>query len=75
MSTLNTAIYAGDCLNPSTSVPIRRHSGIGFFSTIILGTLSHRSRTRRLRARVGQQTGDFVFNNPTKAKQTRLRTD
>ena len=68
MSTLNTAIYAGDCLNPvnigGNTADIQR-SG---FSTIILG-LCHIGRGPDASDPVpGQQTGDFVFNNPNQSK-------
>lgn len=68
MSTLNTAIYAGDCLNPvnigGNTADIQ---GSGF-STIILG-LCHIGRGPDASDPVpGQQTGDFVFNNPNQSK-------
>ncbi|MBC8116902.1 MAG: hypothetical protein H7062_21105 [Candidatus Saccharimonas sp.] len=67
MSSLNTAIYAGDVLNPvNISGNTADIQGSGF-STIILG-LCHIGRGPGAHDPVsGQQTGDFVFNNPNQS--------
>jgi hypothetical protein len=67
MSTLNTAIYAGDCLNPVNIGANTADIQGSRFSTIILG-LCHIGRGPDAYEPVsGQQTGDFVFNNPNQS--------
>jgi hypothetical protein len=64
MSSLNTAIYAGDAFNPVNIAGNTADIQGSGFSTIILG-LCHIGRGPDAYDPVqGQQTGDFVFNNP-----------